>query len=115
MLVTAVLVLLTAGCTTRTRELPQGPPREIRIINNVELAGDDRTLTVRYWGTECEDFSDAQIDYGITQIKLAIYALVTTEDCRRSGRQHTATITLDQPLARRIIIDANTDTVILDP
>ncbi len=106
---------LVAGCTTRTEELPQGPPREIRIINEVSVADDDRTLTVRYWGTECEEFSDAEIDYGITQVELAVYALVTTEDCRRAGLQQTATITLDQPLDGRILIDANTNTVVLNP
>ena len=110
-----VLVLLAAGCTTKTKELPQGPPREIRIINNVEVADDDRTLTVRYWGTECEEFSDAEIDYGITQMEIAVYALVITEECQRSGLQQTATITLVQPLDNRIIIDANTDTVVWEP
>lgn len=109
------LVLLAAGCTTKTKELPQGPPREIRIINNVEVADDDHTLTVRYWGTECEEFSDFEVDYGITQIKITIYALVTTEECQRSGLQQTADITLDQPLDNRIIIDANTDTVVWEP
>ena len=109
------LLLLAAGCTTKTRELPQGPPREIRIINNVEVADDDRTLTIRYWGTECEEFSDSEVDYGITQIKITIYALVTTEECQRSGLQQTAAITLDQPLDNRIIIDANTDTVVWEP
>ena len=110
-----VLVLLAASCTTETKELPQGPPREIRIINNVEVADDDRTIIVRYWGTECEEFSDAEIDYGITQMEIAIYALVTTDECQRSGLQQTATITLDQPLDNRIIIDANTDTVVYQP
>ena len=109
------VVLLAAGCTTKTKELPQGPPREIRIINDVEVADDDRVLTVRYWGTECEEFSDAEVDYGITQIKVTIYALVTTEECERSGLQQTADITLDQPLDNRIIIDANTDTVVWEP
>lgn len=109
------LVLLAAGCTTKTEELPQGPPQEVRIINNVEVAEDDRTLTVRYWGTECEEFSDAEIDYGITQIKITIYAQVSTEVCQRSGLQQSATITLDQPLDSRIIIDANTNTVVLEP
>ncbi|WP_420434646.1 hypothetical protein [Candidatus Poriferisocius sp.] len=109
------LVLLAAGCTTKTKELPQGPPREIRIINNVEVADDDRTLTVRYWGTECEEFSDAEIDYGITQIEIAVYALVINEECQRSGLQQTEAITLDQPLDNRIIIDANTDTVVWEP
>ena len=110
-----LVVLLAAGCTTKTKELPQGPPREIRIINNVEVADDDRILTVRYWGTECEEFSDSEVDYGITQIKVTIYALVTTEECERSGLQQTASITLDQPLDNRIIIDANTDTVVWEP
>ena len=109
------VVLLAAGCTTKTKELPQGPPREIRIINDVEVADDDRVLTVRYWGTECEEFSDAEVDYGITQIKVTIYAQVVTEECERSGLQQTADITLDQPLDNRIIIDANTDTVVWAP
>ena len=109
------VVLFAAGCTTKTKELPQGPPREIRIINNVVVADDDRTLTVRYWGTECEEFSDSEVDYGITQIKITIYALVTTEECERTGLQQTTDITLDQPLDRRIIIDANTDTVVWEP
>ncbi|WP_419927474.1 hypothetical protein [Candidatus Poriferisocius sp.] len=109
------LVLLAAGCTTKTKELPQGPPREIRIINNVEVADDDRTLTVRYWGTECEEFSDSEVDYGITQIKITIYALVNTEECQRSGHQQNADITLNQPLGNRIIIDANSDTVVWEP
>ena len=109
------VVILAVGCTTKTKELPQGPPREIRIINNVEVADDDRTLTVRYWGTECENFSDAEIDYGITQVEIAVYALVVTEECQRSGLQQTAAITLDQPLDGRIIIDANTDTVVFEP
>jgi len=109
------MVLLAAGCTTKAGELPQGPPREIRIINNVVVADDDRTLAVRYWGTECEEFSDAEIEYGITQIKVAVYALVATEECRRSGLQQTAHITLGQPLDSRIIIDANTDTVVYGP
>jgi len=109
------VVLLTSGCTTKTKELPQGPPREIRIINNVEVGDDDRNLTVRYWGTECEEFSDSEVDYGITQIKITIYALVTTEECQRSGLQQTADITLNQPLGNRIIIDANTDTVVYEP
>lgn len=109
------MVLLAAGCTTKTKELPQGSPREIRIINNVEVAGDDRTLTVRYWGTECEEFSDSGVEYGITQIKITIYALVTTEECQRSGLQQTADITLEQPLDNRIIIDANSDTVVWEP
>lgn len=109
------LVLLAAGCTTKTKELPQGPPREIRIINNVEVADDDRTLTVRYWGTECEEFSDSEVDYGITQIKITIYAQVITEECQRSGLQQTAEIALDQPLDNRIIIDANTDSVVYEP
>lgn len=109
------LVLLAASCTTKTEELPQGPAREIRIINNVEVADDDRTLTVRYWGTECEEFSDSEVDYGITQIKVTIYALVVTEECQRSGLQQTTNITLDQPLDKRIVIDANTDTVVWKP
>ncbi len=109
------VVLLAAGCTTKTRELPQGPPREVRIINNVEVADDDRTLTVRYWGTECEEFSNSEVDYGITQIKVTIYALVVTDECERSGLQQTASIPLDQPLDNRIIIDANTDTVVYEP
>ena len=109
------VVLLAAGCTTKTKELPQGPPREIRIINNVEVADDDRTLTVRYWGTECEEFSDSEVDYGITQVKITVYALVTTEECQRSGLQQTATITLAQPLDNRIIIDANTNTEVWEP
>ena len=109
------VALLAAGCTTKTEELPQGPPREIRIINDVEVGDDDRTLTVRYWGTECEEFSDAEIEYGITQIKIAVYALVTTEECQRSGLQQTAAITLDQPLDNRIIIDANTNDVVHEP
>ena len=109
------MALLTAGCTTKTGELPQGPPREVRIINNVEVADDDHTLTVRYWGTECEEFSDAEIEYGITQIKITVYALVATEECQRSGLQQTADITLNQPLDSRIIIDANTDTVVYGP
>ena len=109
------VVMLAAGCTTKTKELPQGPPREIRIINNVEVADDDRTLTVRYWGTECENFSDAEIDYGITQVEITVYALVVTEECQRSGLQQTAAITLDQPLDGRIIIDANTNTVVFEP
>lgn len=109
------VVLLAAGCTTKTKELPQGPPREIRIINNVEVADDDRSLTVRYWGTECEEFSDAEIEYGITQVKIAVYAQVVTEECQRSGLQQTASITLDQPLDNRIVIDANTDTVVWEP
>ena len=114
-MLTVVVALLAAGCTTKTRELPQGPPREIRIINNVEVADDDRNLTVRYWGTECEEFSDAELEYGITQMKIAIYALVITDECQRSGLQHTATITLTQPLDDRIIIDANTNTVVYEP
>ena len=109
------VALLVAGCTTKTKELPQGPPREIRIINNVEVADDDRILTVRYWGTECEEFSDSEVDYGITQIKITVYALVITEECQRSGLQQTADIALDQPLDNRIIIDANTDTVVWEP
>jgi hypothetical protein len=109
------VVLLAAGCTTKTKELPQGPPREIRIINDVEVADDDRILTVRYWGTECEEFSDAEFEYGITQVKITIYALVVTEECQRSGLQQTATITLDQPLDNRIIIDSNTNTVVWEP
>ena len=109
------VALLVAGCTTKTKELPQGPPREIRIINNVEVADDDRILTVRYWGTECEEFSDSEVDYGITQIKITVYAQVITEECQRSGLQQTADITLDQPLDNRIIIDANTDTVVWEP
>ena len=109
------VVLLAAGCTTKTKELPQGPPREIRIINNVEVADDDRVLTVRYWGTECEEFNDSEVEYGITQIKITIYALVTTDECQRSGLQQTASITLDRPLDNRIIIDANTDTVVYEP
>lgn len=109
------VVLLAAGCTTKTKELPQGPPREIRIINNVVVAENDRTLTVRYWGTECEEFSDAETEYGITQVKIAVYALVVTEECQRSGLQQTASITLDEPLDNRIIIDANTDTVVWEP
>ncbi len=109
------VALLAAACTTETKELPQGPPREIRIINNVEVADDDRTLTVRYWGTECEEFSDSEVDYGITQIKITVYALVITEECQRSGLQQTAVIALDQPLDNRIIIDANTDTVVWEP
>ncbi len=107
--------LLATACTTKTRELPQGPPREVRIINSVEVADDDRTLTVGYWGTECETFSDAEVDYGITQVEIIIYALVSTEECRRAGLQQTATITLDQPLDGRIIIDTNTDTVVFPP
>ena len=114
-LVVLAALLLAAGCTTKTKELPQGPPREIRIINNVEVADDDRTLTVRYWGTECEEFSDAEFEYGITQVKVAVYALVITDECQRSGLQQTATITLAQPLDNRIIIDANTDTVVWEP
>ena len=113
--VAALVVASTAACTTKTKELPQGPPREIRIINNVEVADDDRTLTVRYWGTECENFGDAEIDYGITQVKITVYALVITDECQRSGLQQTAAITLDQPLDNRIIIDANTNTVVLEP
>ena len=109
------VALLAAACTTKTKELPQGPPREIRIINNVEVAEDDRTLTVRYWGTECEEFSDAEFEYGITQVKVAIYALVITDECQRSGLQQTADIALNQPLDSRIIIDANTDTVVWEP
>ena len=109
------VVMLVAGCTTKTKELPQGPPREIRIINNVEVADDDRTLTVRYWGTECENFSDAEIDYGITQVEIAVYALVAIEECQRSGLQQTAAIALDQPLGDRIIIDANPNTVVYEP
>ncbi|MDE0115613.1 MAG: hypothetical protein OXT07_03210 [bacterium] len=109
------MALLAAGCTTKTGELPQGPPREVRIINNVEVADDDHTLTVRYWGTECEEFSDSEIEYGITQIKITVYALVATEECQRSGLQQTADITLNQPLDSRIIIDANTDTVVYGP
>ncbi len=111
----SAVVLLAAGCTTKTKELPQGPPREIRIINDVEVADDDRTLTVRYWGTECEEFSDSEVEYGITQIKVTIYAQVVTEECERSGLQQTADITLNQPLDNRIIIDANTDTVVWEP
>ena len=109
------MVLLVAGCTTRTKELPQGPSREIRIINNVEVADNDRMLVVRYWGTECEEFGDYEVDYGITQIKITIYAVVTTEECQRSGLQQTADINLDQPLDNRIVIDANTDTVVWEP
>lgn len=109
------MVLLAAACTTKTKELPQGPPREIRIINDVEVGDDDRTLTVRYWGTECEKFSDAEFEYGITQVKITIYALVVTEECQRSGLQQTTTITLDQPLDNRIIIDSNTNTVVWEP
>ncbi len=109
------VTLLAAACTTKTKELPQGPPREIRIINNVIVGDNDHTLTVRYWGTECEEFSDAEVEYGITQIKVTIYALVTTDECERSGLQQTASITLDQPLDNRIIIDANTDTVVWEP
>ena len=109
------VLLLALGCTTKTRELPLGPPREIRIINNLEVSDNDRTLSVRYWGTECEEFSDAEIDYGITQIKVAIYAKVITEECQRSGLQQAADITLDQPLDNRIIIDANTNTVVWEP
>ena len=74
------VTLLAAACTTKTKELPQGPPREIRIINNVIVGDNDHTLTVRYWGTECEEFSDAEVEYGITQIKVTIYALVTTDE-----------------------------------
>ncbi len=70
------VVLLAGGCTTETKELPQRPPRQIRIINNVEVGDGGRTLTVRYWGTECEQFSDAEIEYGITQVKIAAYAIV---------------------------------------
>ena len=114
-LVVLAALLVTAGCTTRTKELPQGPPREVRIINNVEVGGDDRTLTIRYWGTECEEFSGAEIDYGITQVEIAVYALVVTEECQRSGLQQTAAIALEQPLDNRIIIDANTNAVVYEP
>ena len=109
------LLLLAAGCTTETKELPQGPPREIRIINDAEVADGGRSITVRYWGTECEELSDSEVDYGITQIKIAVYALVTTEKCQRSGLQQTVDIALDQPLGNRIVIDANTDTVVWSP
>ncbi len=106
------MAVLFASCTTEFQEIPQGPPQEIRIINNVEVAEDDRTLTVRYWGTECEEFNNVNVEYGITQVKIAIYALVSTDECQRAGLQQTTEIMLDQPLDNRIIIDANTNTVV---
>jgi len=113
--VALAVALLAAGCTTETKELHQGPPRQIRIINNVEAGDGRRTLTVRYWGTECEQCSDAEIEYGLTQFKIAVYALVMKEECQRSGLQQTVAVALDQPLDNRIVIDANTDTVVWSP
>ncbi|MCY3967900.1 MAG: hypothetical protein OXE04_06485 [bacterium] len=109
------VTLLTVGCITENNEIPQGPPREIRIVNNVEVSDDDLSLTVRYWGTQCEEFSESELSYGITQVEITVYALVTTEQCERSGNQQTTVISLAEPLNNRIVIDANTNTVVWEP
>ena len=97
------MALMIAGCAQA-----EEPVRRINSISYVVAADNDRTLTARYVGGPCQSFSDAEVDYGTTQVEISVFVLLEPGDCPSMAVFYDASIILNQPLGERRIIDGST-------
>ncbi|WP_328725008.1 hypothetical protein [Streptomyces sp. NBC_00259] len=82
------------------------PETTVRGVESYAVAKDGRTLTLRFWGGVCSDYSAAADETG-TEVKVKI--IESRPDpgrvCILIAKELTAKVTLDKPLGGRTVLD----------
>lgn len=100
-----------------TTVAPDQPEEPVSQFTAVTRSADDRSLEVTFWGgvEECYDF-DVQAEESPRAVALSLTVRSRgAQACIELAQEHTRTVSLDEPLGLRLVVDATTGKTLLGP
>lgn len=77
-----------------------------RLGGTVEVADDERTVTLTYAGGSCDDHADLDVDESDDEVVLTLsITLRRVSSCDDMASFRTITTRLDDPLGERLLVD----------
>jgi hypothetical protein len=104
----------SAGDGTGTGDRPTPEPAEpggaVTAMHIESYSADGRTLTLRFWGGVCSDYSASAdtSEPGVVKVKVLGKERKPGQVCIKIAKQFEEKVTLDKPLGDRKVVDAAT-------